>query len=50
MHRDGLNAVLHCSLSALDAHAFYFSYGCVVTWGLSERAELEMIVTAVTDS
>eukprot|EP00966_Prymnesium_polylepis_P040453 938811-Prymnesium_polylepis.1 len=43
MHRDGLNAVLHCSLGALDAHAFYFSYGCVVTWGLSERAELEMI-------
>jgi len=43
MHRDGLNAVLHCAITTLDAHAFYFSYGCIVTWGLSERAELELI-------
>ncbi|KAL3913976.1 MAG: hypothetical protein SGPRY_007791 [Prymnesium sp.] len=41
--RDGLNAVLHCSINALDAHAFYFSYGSIVTWGLSERAELNLI-------
>ena len=26
-----------------DAHCFYFSYGCVVTWGLSEGQEAEMV-------
>ena len=46
MHKDGLNAVLHCiehASSGRDAHSFFFSYGCVVTWGLSEAEERERL-------
>ena len=46
MHKDGLNAVLHCHEANGrdgDAHSFFFSYGCVVTWGLSEAAERERL-------
>ena len=50
MHKDGLNAVLHCvernrppdaprHATPRDAHSFFFSYGCLVTWGLSEAEE-----------
>jgi len=52
MHKDGLNAVLHCHESngrEGDAHSFFFSYGCVVTWGLSEgqeRERLKLLTTA----
>lgn len=58
MHKDGLNAVLHCveqhraseafshegRSEGRSAHSFYFSYGCVVTWGLSEREERERLL------
>ena len=46
MHKDGLNAVLHCherNGRDGDAHSFFFSYGCVVTWGLSEAQERERL-------
>jgi len=46
MHKDGLNAVLHCiehSSSERDAHSFFFSYGCLVTWGLTEAEERERL-------
>lgn len=46
MHKDGLNAVLHChevNGRDGDAHSFFFSYGCVVTWGLSEDQERERL-------
>ena len=51
MHKDGLNAVLHCQESNGrdgDAHSFFFSYGCVVTWGLSEAQEREMLKLLTT--
>ena len=51
MHKDGLNAVLHCRESNGrdgDAHSFFFSYGCVVTWGLSEMSEAERLQLLVT--
>lgn len=47
MHKDGLNAVLHCTEANGrdgDAHSFFFSYGCVVTWGLSEAQERERVM------
>ena len=40
MHKDGLNAVLHATEANGrdgDAHSFFFSYGCVVTWGSRRR-------------
>ena len=47
MHKDGLNAVLHCTEAPNGrdggAHSFFFSYGCVVTWGLSEAQEQERL-------
>ena len=48
LHKDGLNAVLHCEEARAPGgehvtHVFYFSYGCIVTWGLSEREEAERL-------
>lgn len=54
MHKDGLNAVLHCAEQHRSegrfggyewrgAHSFYFSYGCLVTWGLTESEERERL-------
>ena len=51
MHKDGLNAVLHATEANGrdgDAHSFFFSYGCVVTWGLSEAQEREMLSLLTT--
>jgi uncharacterized Rmd1/YagE family protein len=51
MHKDGINAVLHClegNGHEGDAHSFYFSYGCVVTWGLSEAQERERLILLST--
>ena len=46
-YKDGLNYVLHCQEASNgqtgEAHSFFFSYGCVVTWGLSEQQELERL-------
>jgi len=46
MHKDGLNAVLQCvewCSAERDAHTFFFSYGCIVTWGLSEAEEKDRL-------
>ena len=52
MHKDGLNAVLHCTEAPNGreggAHSFFFSYGCVVTWGLSEAQEQERLQLLTT--
>ena len=63
-YRDGLQMVLHTSPIADDVaspdgrsssessremHAFLFSYGCLVTWGWSEAAELDFIAEIKSD-
>lgn len=51
-HKDGINYVLHCTEPDNGreggAHSFFFSYGCVVTWGLSERQEWERLQLLTT--
>ena len=46
-YKDGLNGVVHCAMGQADdeeqPHVFFFSYGCVVTWGLSENQERRLL-------
>ena len=52
-YKDGLNGVVHCAMGQADdeeqPHVFFFSYGCVVTWGLSENQERRLLDSVTRD-